>query len=81
MSTLSNVITHQDPCIKSRLDAIPEAKNTATGVSVRYVTEQDKCWFVFRASYGREDLASNHIITDGTYTYIAKRQTLMTYWG
>ena len=74
MSTLSNVETHQDPCIKLRLDAIPEAKNEATGVSVRYVPEPTKRWYVFRASYGREDLASEHIIADGTYAYIAKRQ-------
>ncbi|MBO4905799.1 MAG: UpxY family transcription antiterminator [Bacteroidaceae bacterium] len=32
-----------------------------------------KEWFVFRASYRREDKASNFLIDDGTYTYIAKK--------
>ena len=28
---------------------------------------------MFRASYGRENMASDYIIEDGTYVYIAKR--------
>jgi len=43
------------------------------GVSVRYVPAPDKCWYVFRASYGREDKASDYLVEDGTYTYIAKK--------
>lgn len=30
-------------------------------------------WYVFRASYGREDRASDYIVADGTFVYIAKR--------
>lgn len=75
MSTLSNVETHQDPRIWFAPDAIPEAKNIKTGVSVRYVPAPDKQWYVFRASYGREDQAQEQIIADGTYAYIAKRHT------
>ncbi len=75
MSTLPNVETHQDPCIRLTPDAIPEAKSTKTGVSVRYVPEPDKQWYVFRASYGREDQAQEQIIKDGTFAYIAKRHT------
>lgn len=55
--------------------AIPEAKSSKTGVSVEYVPDLDKKWFVFRASYGREDKASDYLVDDGTYTYIAKRYT------
>ena len=75
MSTLSNVETHQDPCVRFVPDAIPEAKSAKTGVSVRYVPTPDRQWYVFRASYGREDLASDHIIQDGSFAYIAKRHT------
>lgn len=75
MSSLSNVKTHQDICVRFAPDAIPEAKNLKTGVSVRYVPAPDKQWYVFRASYGREDQASEQIIEDGTFVYIAKRHT------
>ena len=75
MSTLSNVETYQGPCVRFTPDALPEAKSTKTGVSVRYVPDENKNWYIFRASYGREDLASDQIIEDGTYAYIAKRHT------
>lgn len=75
MSTLPNVETHQDPCIKPAFDAIPEVKSTTTGVSVRYAPTPDYEWYVFRASYGREDRAADFIIADGTYAYVAKRYT------
>lgn len=75
MSTLPNVETHQDPCIKPALDAIPEAKSSTTGVSVRYVHASDMRWYVFRASYGREDRAADIIVAYGTYAYVAKRYT------
>jgi transcription antitermination factor NusG len=42
-------------------------------VSVKYVPTPDKSWYVFRASYGREDWASDYIVEDGTFVYIAKR--------
>ena len=33
----------------------------------------NKHWYVLRASYGREDKASDYLVEDGTYVYIAKR--------
>ncbi len=79
MSTLSNVTTRRGeqnpPSDSPTADAIPEAKNEVKGVSVRYVLDAEKSWFVLRASYGREDRASDYMINDGTYTYIAKRYT------
>ena len=54
-------------------DAFPEARSSKTGVSVKYVLTSDKRWYVFRASYGREDKASDYLVEDGTYTYIAKK--------
>ena len=77
MSTLSNVETGRGqakpPSVRIALDTIPEARSSQTGVSVRYVPDKNKCWYVFRASYGREHKASDYIVEDGTFAYIAKR--------
>ena len=77
MSTLSNVETQGgelDPSsVKFTLDTIPEAKNVQTGVSVRYAHDPHKKWYVFRVSYRREDKASDYLVEDGIYTYIAKK--------
>ena len=77
MSTLSNVTTRRGesnpPSVRFAPDAFPEAKSSKTGVSVRYVPEPNKRWYVFRVSYGREDKASDYLVEDGTYTYIAKK--------
>ena len=77
MSTLSNVETGRGqakpPSVRLTPETIPEAHSSKTGVSVRYVPDKDKSWYVFRASYGREDIASDYIVEDGTFVYIAKR--------
>lgn len=77
MSTLSNVTTRRGesnpPSVRLTPDAFPEAKSSKTGVSVRYTPVPDKKWFVFRVSYGREDKASDYLVEDDTYTYIAKK--------
>ena len=62
-------------------NAFPEAKSSKTGVSVRYVPTPDKRWYVLRASYGREDKASDYIVEDGTFVYIAKRYARKTVNG
>ena len=85
MSTLSNVETRRGeetpPSVSVASDTIPEAKSSQTGVSVRYVPAPDKKWYVLRASYGREDKASDYIVEDGTFVYIAKRYTRKTVNG
>ena len=77
MSTLTNVTARRGetnpPSVRFTPDAFPEAKSSKTGVSVRYVPAPDKRWYVFRVSYGREDKASDYLVEDGTYTYIAKK--------
>ena len=77
MSTLSNVETGRGqtkpPGVRVTPETIPEAKSTRIGVSVRYMPAPDKNWYVLRASYGREDRASDYIVEDGTFVYIAKR--------
>ena len=77
MGTLSNVTTRggesNPPSVRFAPDAFPEAKSSKTGVSVRYVPDGDKRWYVLRASYGRADKAADYIVEDGTYVYIAKR--------
>lgn len=79
MSTLSNVETRRGETnprnVKITYDIIPEAKCSKTGVSIRYVPNPEKKWFVFRASYGREDKAQEIILNDGEFAYIAKRRT------
>jgi transcription antitermination factor NusG len=85
MSTLSNVETGRGqanpPSVRFAPDTIPEAKSSQTGVSVRYVPTPDKSWYVFRASYGREDRAKDYIVEDGTFVYIAKRYARKTVNG
>lgn len=85
MSTLSNVETRRGeakpPSVRFAPDTIPEAKSSKTGVSVKYVPTFEKNWYVFRASYGREDKASDFIVEDGTFVYIAKRYTRKTIKG
>jgi len=77
MSTLSNVNPRPDEVNPDSIgftpDAYPEAKSSKTGVSVRYAYDPGKKWYVFRASYQREDKASDYLVDDGTYTYIAKK--------
>ena len=85
MSTLSNVETGRGqanpPSVRFAPDTIPEAVSALTGVSVEYVPAPDKRWYVFRASYGREDRAFDYIVADGTFAYIAKRYVRKTVNG
>ena len=77
MSTLSNVKTGRGqtkpPSVRVVPETLPEAVSLQTGVSVRYIPTSGMSWYVFRASYGREDKAFEYIVKDGTYVYIAKR--------
>lgn len=77
MNTLSNVKTRRGeanpPDVRITPNIIPNAKSSKTGVSVRYVPTPGMSWYVFRALYGREDKASDYIVEDGTFVYIAKR--------
>ena len=77
MDTLSKVETRRGeavpPSVKVALNTIPETKSSKTGVSVRYVHTPDMNWYVFRASYGREDRAADFLIENGTFAYVAKR--------
>jgi transcription antitermination factor NusG len=77
MSTLSNVTPRRGeanpPSTRLAPDAFPEAESSKTGVSVRYAPAPNKRWYVFRVSYGRGNEASDYLVEDGTYTYIAKK--------
>ncbi len=53
--------------------AIPKATSSQTGVSVEYAPDATKKWFVFRASYGRQDLAADLLIDVNVYAYVVKR--------
>ena len=77
MHPLSNVVPQGGepipPSVNRTVDAIPEAQSSQIGVSVRYEPTPSKSWYVFRATYGREDKAYEYIVNDGTYAYVAKR--------
>ena len=52
--------------------ALPEAKSSKTGVSVRYAPCKEKAWYVLRIKYGQVQAVSDAIIEDGTFVYLAK---------
>lgn len=85
MSTLSNVETRRGEAkplgVRVAPETIPEARSSQTGVSVKYVPTPGKSWYVFRASYGRENKASDYIVEDGSFVYIAKRYARKTVNG
>jgi transcription antitermination factor NusG len=52
--------------------ALPEAKSSKTGVSVKYEPYADKEWYVLRIKYGQAQAVADTIIENGTYVYLAK---------
>ena len=77
MCTLSNVSAPEgepSPSNVSPAADIPsEAKNIQIGVSVKYVHDPSKKWYVLRATYGREKSAYEYIINNGTQAYLPQR--------
>lgn len=77
MSTLSNVIHRGDQqetlCVGFTTNAPPDARILQAGVSVRYVYDSEKHWYVLRASYGREQKAYDYTINDNSTVYIPMR--------
>lgn len=67
------MLTNDKEYFRLTSESIPEAISSKTGASVSYVPDKNKNWYVFRASYGREDKASDFMIEDGTFVYIGKR--------
>ena len=51
---------------------IPKATSSQTGVSVEYVPNPNHEWFVVRASYGREQKASDYMVDHGTLTFLPR---------
>ena len=82
MLALANAhIMEQQSSSGFTFSALLEAKCSQTGVSVGYAYDEGKKWFVFRASYGRVDKASDLMIDDGTYVYVARRYVQKIYHG
>jgi len=52
--------------------ALPEAKSSKTGVSVRYAPCLEREWYVLRIKYGQAQAVADAIIEYGTYVYLAK---------
>lgn len=82
MSTLTNVDirsyraenkdTGRTSAADEGISIIPKATSSLTGVSVEYVHDPNKNWYVVRASYGRERRAYNYMVEDGTFTYLPR---------
>ena len=76
LNTLSIVETRGGetlpPCARFAPAVIPEERNSRTGVMIRYVHDPNRSWFLFRASYGRENIAFNYLVGDDTYAYVGK---------
>ena len=52
--------------------ALPEAKCSKTGVSVRYAPCPEREWYVLRIKYGQVQAVADAMIGNGTYVYLAK---------
>jgi hypothetical protein len=50
--------------------ALPPVKSTRTGVSVGFVSDPMKQWFVMRATYARERRATDFLVDNGYYAYL-----------
>ena len=85
MCALSNANTVEEDASSSGLApiAFPEATNSRTGVSVEYVHDPtgNKKWYLFRAIYGRENMAADILTAAGIYTYIPKRLEMTVVGG
>ena len=72
MNALNNASIQDLPSSKGFASfAFPEAKSSKTGVSVRFIPDSDKKWYVFRILYGHAQQVANHIIEKGDYAYLA----------
>lgn len=74
MSTLPNVNDRRGGTNTSHAgftsNVSPEVQSLHIGVSVKYVQDSNKQWFVLRATYNREILAYNYITNDKTDAFI-----------
>jgi hypothetical protein len=50
---------------------LPKAKSSRTGVSVEYVRQPDKQWYVLRILYGHTRQMADVLIENGHYGYVA----------
>lgn len=77
MSTLSNVKSRRGgnnpPTLDLSPTSSPEMKTKQDGVSVEYVEEPNKKWFVLRATYNRVQQAYEFIIRENECAYLPMR--------
>ena len=80
MSALSNAATQRGelnpPSVRFTPEAFPEAKSSKTGVSVKYVFDPNKKWYVFRASYGNNN-TSSYLTEQKTERFICTARTYL----
>ena len=61
--------------------ALPPVKSTHTGVSVDFVSDPMKQWFVMRSTYSREQRAADFLVDNGFYAYLPMRWAEVTEKG
>lgn len=72
MNALHNAnIQDQTQCLGFTSFAFPSVKSSKTGVSVEYVHDPRKYWYVYRILYGHTRQVADYLIDDGTYAYLA----------
>lgn len=78
MRTLSNVTSERgmNPQPHVGFTANVSLRNHNDGVSVRYVPDPNKKWFVLRASYHREKKAYDYLINIGIECFLPLHRTL-----
>lgn len=84
MSTLSNVKSRRGGNNPPTLDLSPTSSpeiKMKNGVSVEYVEEPNKKWFVLRASYNRVQQAYEFIINENEYAYLPMRYAEKVFKG
>lgn len=72
MNALYNAnIQDATQCLGFASYAFPSVKSSKTGVSVEYVPDLDKQWYVYRIQYGHTMQVADYLIEHGTYAYVA----------
>lgn len=76
MTTLSNVQTDGGAISppSTRLTSCVPSNTTRDGVSVRYVLDPSKKWYVMRATYHREKKAYDYLVSKGVEAYLPMRR-------
>lgn len=71
MNALNNANIQDSTCNGLASFAFPVAKSSSSGVSVEYVRDETKQWYVLRILHGQVKNVCDLLISDGNYAYAA----------